>query len=431
MNRESSRRRVFFAAAGLATSVVIAGCGHARGERATNEAAANPPAAETAPASSGVTSNANSANNPKATGTVNASVTTPTARVSAIRRRSYSVSAVPEENPTVYVSNTRTAVRTDVTDPIDNMSANPSPAAATAAVCFAPVFEVSSETYTPGTPDGIRANENVIDDFEGPKVPRSDQSMAEVPVTTVTTTERFIVPCVANSDNPENRGVAAGAFMNDAQVMHAALMANSIDSAVSAAAVQRTQNPLVRDYANMMVRDHTAGNQKLAELIDRLKLAPAENDLSNDMLRDVAALSATAPAEPDRDTLHLSNRFVAPANMQPWSSLLSGTSGSAPVRANVNVPDETKPGDRVAVAVVTPGPEVAAGVPAVSDFDRQYVNYQVRFHQKVLDALDTRLIPWAGPEERAALEEARPKVVAHLEAARNLQRALNQNNATH
>src|SRR5205814_6819159 len=70
---------------------------------------------------------------------------------------------------------------------------------------------------------------------------------------------------------------------------------------------------------------------------------------------------------------------------------------------------------------------MASAAPAqATDFDRRYADFQVDFHQKALDALDNRLIPWASPEQRAVLEQARPTVAAHLEAARNLQRSLGQ-----
>jgi putative membrane protein len=58
-------------------------------------------------------------------------------------------------------------------------------------------------------------------------------------------------------------------------------------------------------------------------------------------------------------------------------------------------------------------------------FDKAYVDHEVAYHQQVLDALDTTLIPSAKNEElKALLVKVRPAFVAHLEHARHLQASL-------
>ena len=58
-------------------------------------------------------------------------------------------------------------------------------------------------------------------------------------------------------------------------------------------------------------------------------------------------------------------------------------------------------------------------------FDRAYVDHEVAYHQQVIDALDTTLIPNAShPELKNLLVQVRPAFVAHLEHARHLQAAL-------
>jgi putative membrane protein len=60
-------------------------------------------------------------------------------------------------------------------------------------------------------------------------------------------------------------------------------------------------------------------------------------------------------------------------------------------------------------------------------FDKAYVDQEVAFHQQVLDALDNSLIPGAtNAELKALLVKVRPAFVAHLEHARQLQRAGNE-----
>jgi len=59
-------------------------------------------------------------------------------------------------------------------------------------------------------------------------------------------------------------------------------------------------------------------------------------------------------------------------------------------------------------------------------FDKAYVDHEVAYHQQVLDAVDKVLIPGASNMElKALLVKVRPAFVAHLEHAKHLQVALN------
>lgn len=60
-----------------------------------------------------------------------------------------------------------------------------------------------------------------------------------------------------------------------------------------------------------------------------------------------------------------------------------------------------------------------------SAFDRAYVDHEVAYHQSVLDAVDSTLIPSAkNAELKALLVKVRPAFVAHLEHAKHLQSTL-------
>jgi putative membrane protein len=60
-----------------------------------------------------------------------------------------------------------------------------------------------------------------------------------------------------------------------------------------------------------------------------------------------------------------------------------------------------------------------------SAFDRAYVDHEVVYHQAVLDAVDSTLIPSAqNAELKALLVKVRPAFVAHLEHAKHLQSEL-------
>lgn len=61
-------------------------------------------------------------------------------------------------------------------------------------------------------------------------------------------------------------------------------------------------------------------------------------------------------------------------------------------------------------------------------FDKAYIDNEVAYHQQVLDALDTVLIPGASNAElKALLVKVRPAFVAHLEHAKHQQTALGKN----
>ncbi len=58
-------------------------------------------------------------------------------------------------------------------------------------------------------------------------------------------------------------------------------------------------------------------------------------------------------------------------------------------------------------------------------FNKAYVDHEVAYHEQVIDALDTTLIPGASnPELKALLVKVRPAFIAHLEHAKHLQSKL-------
>ena len=60
-------------------------------------------------------------------------------------------------------------------------------------------------------------------------------------------------------------------------------------------------------------------------------------------------------------------------------------------------------------------------------FDTAYIDREVAYHQQVIDALDSTLIPGATNEDlKALLVKVRPAFVAHLEHAKRLQASASQ-----
>src|SRR3954453_5459707 len=80
---------------------------------------------------------------------------------------------------------------------------------------------------------------------------------------------------------------------NDAQIAHIAYTADNIDIQMGQLALRKSKNAQVRDFAQEMVRDHTAVNDKALALVKKLGVQPQDNDTSR-------ALQQAADAEMKR-----------------------------------------------------------------------------------------------------------------------------------
>jgi putative membrane protein len=69
----------------------------------------------------------------------------------------------------------------------------------------------------------------------------------------------------------------------DPQIAHIAYTAGQIDIRAADLALKKTQNNAVKMFADEMVRDHTAVNQKALALLDKLKVKPEDNDTSKSL----------------------------------------------------------------------------------------------------------------------------------------------------
>jgi putative membrane protein len=68
--------------------------------------------------------------------------------------------------------------------------------------------------------------------------------------------------------------------LNDAQIAHVAYTAGQIDVDAGRQALQRSHNRQVREFAQTMVRDHSAVNRQALALVRRLHVTPAANPTS-------------------------------------------------------------------------------------------------------------------------------------------------------
>ena len=59
------------------------------------------------------------------------------------------------------------------------------------------------------------------------------------------------------------------------------------------------------------------------------------------------------------------------------------------------------------------------------EFDKAYIDAEVKLHKQVIDVADTKLVPNVQNEElKALLKKVRPSLVSHLEHAQKIQASL-------
>ena len=83
--------------------------------------------------------------------------------------------------------------------------------------------------------------------------------------------------------------LAEDAKPNDAQIAHIAYTAGVIDVKAAQLALQKSKNKEVRDFAEDMVRDHTAVNDQALALVKKLHVTPQDNPTSQSLSKDAAA----------------------------------------------------------------------------------------------------------------------------------------------
>ncbi|HEY6158830.1 MAG TPA: DUF4142 domain-containing protein [Gemmatimonadales bacterium] len=76
------------------------------------------------------------------------------------------------------------------------------------------------------------------------------------------------------------------ADLNDLQMAHVAVTASNIDVAYAHLALALSDNPAVRQFAETMIRDHSAVNARIAALAQRLGVQAQDNPMSRQLLQD-------------------------------------------------------------------------------------------------------------------------------------------------
>jgi putative membrane protein len=75
------------------------------------------------------------------------------------------------------------------------------------------------------------------------------------------------------------------AKLNDLEIAHAAYVAGDIDIRNAHLALALSDNPEVREFAELMIRDHEAVNDAALDLLKKLKAEPQDNAFSQSLLK--------------------------------------------------------------------------------------------------------------------------------------------------
>ena len=81
-------------------------------------------------------------------------------------------------------------------------------------------------------------------------------------------------PAVAPAPDTTKPAAAAAPAINDAQIAHIAVTANSVDSAAGMLAEKKGASKAVKDFAKTMVTDHSGVNKQAVALVTKLNVTP-------------------------------------------------------------------------------------------------------------------------------------------------------------
>lgn len=92
--------------------------------------------------------------------------------------------------------------------------------------------------------------------------------------------------------------------LNDVEMAHVAVTANDTDIRYAHLALALSDNPDIREFAETMIRDHTAVNEQVAALAKRLGVTAQDNEVSRELRKNASKitneLSGLRGAEFDR-----------------------------------------------------------------------------------------------------------------------------------
>lgn len=119
---------------------------------------------------------------------------------------------------------------------------------------------------------------------------------------------------------------AAAAAPTDPQIAHIAYTAGVLDIEAANQALKMSHNSAVRDFAQEMVRDHSAVNDKALALVKKLKVTPEDNPTSASLTKAADSerrkLSRLSGAAFDREYVNNEVAFHKTVNTALASTLI-------------------------------------------------------------------------------------------------------------
>jgi putative membrane protein len=80
--------------------------------------------------------------------------------------------------------------------------------------------------------------------------------------------------------------------LSDVEIAHAAYTAVDLDIAYAKIALEKSQTPAIREFAQLMVKDHTAANEAALALVKKLGVTPKDNAFSQTLAKNGEAKKA-------------------------------------------------------------------------------------------------------------------------------------------
>lgn len=147
--------------------------------------------------------------------------------------------------------------------------------------------------------------------------------------------------------------------LSDDQVLHVMHLLNTSEVDAARLAQQKAKNARVKQFASMMIRDHSQANTKGMDVAKKGNFTMSESAISTTMQSDAQRMTDRLKGE------------------------------------------------------------------AAGDFDRAYIDEQIKAHQTALDTIDTKLMPQAkNTDVRNLVQTIRPKIAAHLKEAQDIQASM-------
>jgi len=74
--------------------------------------------------------------------------------------------------------------------------------------------------------------------------------------------------------------------LSDVEIAHAAYTADELDIAYAKIALEKSKAPAIREFAELMIKDHTAANEAALALVKKLGVTPKDNAFSQTLVKN-------------------------------------------------------------------------------------------------------------------------------------------------